>query len=713
MHHFLYPTQDSFISNKLTEISKNFGIDEMLVIGVSHSYSNVLNTTKIYSYNNELVSGMSFENFTGILTGSFFGISPNVRGTIVGGINRFTSSYFSGNLSGSVSGTETGSSIITTNFSGSLEGYSGNISSYIINGYVSSSLTANCFSVFTGQLTQSVGSGTGNVIGNEIKAEQHYTLVDRKYINRSLLKFDLSFISQSIVSGDIVNPKFYLKLTSTECRELPTSFKIHAFPVSQSWDQGDGYWSDDGSDIGVNWNYRDYYSGSSWFSPYTDTIITASVDYINNYALVSESFMRGGGTWYNIPSSQSFSYEVSDINMDVTTIVNSWLSGAAVNNGFILMYSGETNITSSNAHMFFFSKETNTIYSPKLDVAWDDSVWTTGSFGTGSVTVLSYTPRISGSMMSSSVISVLSATGSVVGSAYLALSPTYVVGSGSIVQLSGLTGTIKGIPINGLVLGTSSYTDVSGSNNIDVFLTDGDFVGCQIIAQYSSSVITGFLSGSFNGRLFSGHGIYDPQTEGSVLTQYSPAYGNLLGSISASSDINGGIFNGVVTSGVLQGAVVEIPFTGSLSYITSSFSVTSSVQITSSVLQQIDVNKPFVVIIQDLKKEYYFGDYPRIGVFGREHFPLKTFGKSPQQLSYVTPKVLPITSYYAVKDNETEEIVVDFDNYTKISCGLSGNYFYLDTTGLSQERYYKVLIRVVSDEKTYTFDAYDLFKVRR
>jgi hypothetical protein len=717
MHHFLYPTQDAYISNKSSLKNKNFGLDELLAVGVDHNYSNVLNTTKVYHYAHEFVSGLSFENFTGVCTGSFFGIIHNSNGTIIGDSTRFTSSYFSGSLTGSINGTETGSSFVSTNFSGSLVGYSGNIQSNIIYGNVSGSITADCFSTFTGVISSSVGSGSGVLTGDETKAQLNYTLVDRKYIDRSLIKFDLSFISSSIVSGDITNPKFYLKLKSTQPTELSTEFKIYVFPVSQSWDQGNGFLYGDGSDAGVSWNWRDSYSGSSWFSPHTETIITSSIDYINDYSHVNESFMRGGSTWYNIPCSQSFSYQVSDIDMDVTNIVNAWLTQTIPNEGLVLLYSGETNISASTAYMYFYSKETNTIYSPKLDIGWDDSIWITGSFGTGSVVTTQYSPKLSGSMVSPVTITELSASGNFNGNAFLVIGSGDVIDTGSVVNLTGNSATINGLNINGSILGTS-IVDVSGIRYITASFSSGDFLGCHVCGQYSSSMISGFLSGSFNEQLFLGWNIIGniPNNHSSVYTldQYSPVSGSLLGNISSSSTLNGGIFKGVATTGLLKGASLSIPFTGSYSYVTSSVSVTSSVEITGSSLQPLDTEKPFVVIIQNLKKEYSFGDFPRIGVFGREHFPLKTFGKAPQQPTYITPKFLPSSSYYSIKDNETEEIIVGFDNYTKISCDSSGNYFYLDTTSLVQERYYKILIKVVADNKNiYTFDAFDLFKVRR
>jgi hypothetical protein len=715
MHHFLYPSQDTYISNKSAEKDKNFGVDEMLVIGVSHSYSKIMNTTKTYHFGNEYVAGVSFENYTGKLTGSFYGTILNSNGLISGTTTRFTSSYFSGSIVGTIIGTETGS-VVSTTISGSLRGFSGGISSTIISGYVTGSLTASCFSTYTGVVTSSVGNITGYLTGDEIKQEINWSVVDRQYINRSLMKFNLDFISQSVVNGNITTPRFYLKLKTTEARELPTSYTIYAFPVSQQWSQGDGYFADGGSNQGVSWNWKDFSSGSSWFSPTVDTIITSSVDYITNYALVSESFKRGGGTWHNIPCSQSFEYQSSDINMDITPIVNAWFSRTISNNGIILMYGGETSTTASNAHLFFFSNDTNTIFGPRLDVMWDDSSWNTGSFGTGSVNISTYAPRISGSMISGISISNITATGSIGGNAYLIISSDNVITSGSLVDVLGLSETLLNININGTILGTSSL-EVNGVRYITASLDSGDFTNCQIFGKYSGSMLTGILSGSFYERLLVDRGISGSVSNSHILRslayQYSSAGGDLLGNVVSGSN-SGGIFRGVATSGPLKGASLYIPFTGSFSYVTSSISVTSSVQITGSSLQYLNTDKPFVVIVQDLKKQYNFGDLVRIGVFAREQFPLKTFDRSYQQLNYITPKVLPSSSYYCVKDNETEEIIIDFDNYTKLSCGLTGNYFQLDTTGLEQERFYKILVKVdCTDGKSYTFDNNDIFKVTR
>ena len=80
----------------------------------------------------------------------------------------------------------------------------------------------------------------------------------------------------------------------------------------------------------------------------------------------------------------------------------------------------------------------------------------------------------------------------------------------------------------------------------------------------------------------------------------------------------------------------------------------------------------------------------------------------------VTPKYLPTSSYYMIKDAESEEVLVGFDRYTKLSCEPNnGNYFKLQTTGLPQERYFKVLIKVEQSGSIYVIDNNNTFKVVR
>jgi hypothetical protein len=79
---------------------------------------------------------------------------------------------------------------------------------------------------------------------------------------------------------------------------------------------------------------------------------------------------------------------------------------------------------------------------------------------------------------------------------------------------------------------------------------------------------------------------------------------------------------------------------------------------------------------------------------------------------YTINYALPQASYYAIKDLDTDEYVVDFDTtYTKLSCDSTGNYFTVYMNGLEPERYYKILIQSTIGASTIVFDSEYYFKV--
>ena len=93
----------------------------------------------------------------------------------------------------------------------------------------------------------------------------------------------------------------------------------------------------------------------------------------------------------------------------------------------------------------------------------------------------------------------------------------------------------------------------------------------------------------------------------------------------------------------------------------------------------------------------------------RPQFPTRTY----QTASYFTQRnYLPTSSYYAVKDLDTNEFVINFDDtYTKISADTTSNYFTLYMNGLEPERYYKLMFKVVLDGETIVLDDNYYFKI--
>ena len=77
-------------------------------------------------------------------------------------------------------------------------------------------------------------------------------------VSRVLLQFDLTELSSSIVSGEITNPKYYLRLYEQKTSELSPTYQLDTFPLSQSWEDGTGYTTQDpNSRNGVSWERSD------------------------------------------------------------------------------------------------------------------------------------------------------------------------------------------------------------------------------------------------------------------------------------------------------------------------------------------------------------------------------------------------------------------------------------------------------------------------
>ena len=93
----------------------------------------------------------------------------------------------------------------------------------------------------------------------------------------------------------------------------------------------------------------------------------------------------------------------------------------------------------------------------------------------------------------------------------------------------------------------------------------------------------------------------------------------------------------------------------------------------------------------------------------RPQFPTRTFQTSSL---YTTNYYLPTSSYYAVKDLDTNEIVIDFDtNYTQISADEKSSYFKIYMNGLEPERYYQVIIKTLINGETLILDNDYYFKI--
>ena len=193
-----------------------------------------------------------------------------------------------------------------------------------------------------------------------------------KDITRTLIKFDTGSIKSEITSIGTGSWQAFLVLRSANSEEIPLEYSLYANAVSQSWTMGTGTKFDNITSDGVSWKYRD--GVSTW----QDNVTAGTAVFT---AGTTGSANAEGGTWFITGSAtQSFSNEPDDIRMNVTNIMHQWVSGSLKNNGFIIRHSIDAENNDLDYGLLkFFSKETNTIYEPKLELVWDDSSFVTGS----------------------------------------------------------------------------------------------------------------------------------------------------------------------------------------------------------------------------------------------------------------------------------------------------------------------------------------------
>ena len=190
------------------------------------------------------------------------------------------------------------------------------------------------------------------------------------YPTRVLVQFDTTEIENYISSSVLPHTyKLNLRLYETEGTSgLSEDYTIAAYPLSESWDEGIGKEADvPKTTQGCSWEYRQNFDGAS------------EIEWKDEGA----TYLSGSNE-----TTQSFSSESPDINMDITDISKKWFNGTNQNHGLLIRFSGSRETTSSSFEdLKFFSRQTNTIYSPKIELKWDDHLPATGS-NTGSLTSL-------------------------------------------------------------------------------------------------------------------------------------------------------------------------------------------------------------------------------------------------------------------------------------------------------------------------------------
>ena len=242
-----------------------------------------------------------------------------------------------------------------------------------------------------------ISSGSSNITGESFKDQNfgrdQILEVKKEFYNnsfdhqtRALVQFsgtEFTELSKSVADGTIASDaKYYLRLYEAEGNaELTEEYTLAFQPISQSWTEGTGKFGDNPKNTnGCSWENR--------LNPIGGTATAWDfVDIDNNHsngpAILGDEF----GNIFSA-STQTFSNESPDVNVEVTNMVNMWLEGREENYGMVVRFNGSSETDDTTfGHLKFFSRNTHTIFSPRLEVRWDDHLPCTGS-NTGSLTEL-------------------------------------------------------------------------------------------------------------------------------------------------------------------------------------------------------------------------------------------------------------------------------------------------------------------------------------
>lgn len=176
---------------------------------------------------------------------------------------------------------------------------------FITNEYILPDATRNTGSNtgFSEELQVFKAPGISGVIGD----------LGSSSLGRSLLQFDMSAFCALTASGDIPTAglTFRLHLShKTHGETQPSSYDMKVHLMSSSWDEGTGFDVDELNDSGF----------ANWVKP-------NSTSY----------WVTLGGDFIASPSASAhFDTGNEDLDVDVTALVNGWLSGTFSNNGLML-----------------------------------------------------------------------------------------------------------------------------------------------------------------------------------------------------------------------------------------------------------------------------------------------------------------------------------------------------------------------------------------
>jgi hypothetical protein len=111
---------------------------------------------------------------------------------------------------------------------------------------------------------------------------------------------------------------------------------------------------------------------------------------------------------------------------------------------------------------------------------------------------------------------------------------------------------------------------------------------------------------------------------------------------------------------------------------------------------------------KNLKQAYTRGEKDKIYLIVRDPFPDKRFDATQR---FRNVYYLPSGSFFRITDEVSGVKIYDFDQFSAISCDPTGSYISLDTSGLDIDRFYKIELKVTTNDTVFFPQFEYTFKV--
>lgn len=181
--------------------------------------------------------------------------------------------------------------------------------------------------------------------------------VEPSYVSasaRSLIYFELP-----TTASVPANASYYLNLKLANASDVHRNQKILVYQVSQSWEEGSGYFYQTPKNVNDGATWRQTNSSTSW-------------------SMAGGDFLTGSTS----ASISLTSYPLQDLRIDVTNILRPIVSQSLQNKfyGLALQFPIADEYDANNqGNVKIFSTQTHTIHQPTLEIGWDSQVFSTGS----------------------------------------------------------------------------------------------------------------------------------------------------------------------------------------------------------------------------------------------------------------------------------------------------------------------------------------------